>query len=254
MPYTVRDVARLSGVSVRTLHFYDGIGLLKPAAVGDNGYRYYGEAELLRLQQILSYRELGLPLNEIRTLMAEPDVDRLATLQRHRDAMTERVGRLQTLIETLDRTIAHVKGDHDMTADELYHGFAPADQAAYEDELIERYGDGARSHLAESKRRMQGWSKADFATVKADLDAMNQALTSALAAGLPTDASEVQDLIQQHYDWVCRFWTPDRDAYTGLGQLYLDHPDFQAVYAAYHPELAGYLAKAMAQYAEARLP
>jgi DNA-binding transcriptional MerR regulator len=253
MSYTVRDVARLSGVSVRTLHFYDEIGLLKPAFVGDNGYRYYEQGELLRLQQILFYRELGMPLNDIQAIITRPDFDQLAALHRHREQLTAQMGRMHALIDTLDRTIDHLQGERDVTADELYQGFAPARQADYEREIVERYGESAQRHIDESKQQMKGWTKADYAAVKQEIDRLHEAFTAAIAAGRPSDSPDVQALVHQHYQWVSRFWTPDRDAYIGLGQMYTDHPDFRKMYDSHHPQLAAYLAEAMRLYAETRL-
>jgi DNA-binding transcriptional MerR regulator len=253
MSYTVKDVARLSGVSVRTLHFYDEIGLLKPAHVGDNGYRYYEQAELLRLQQILFYRELGMPLTEIQQVMTDPDFDQLDALRRHREQLSAQVGRMQALIDTLDRTIDHLQGERDMSADALYQGFAPAKQAEYEQEMIDRYGDEARQNIAESKRRMKGWTKADFEAFKAEIDELHRAFTAAITAGKAPDSLAVQDLTQRHYAWVSRSWTPNREAYIGLGQMYNDHLDFRKLYDGFHPGLAAFLAEAMRVYAETRL-
>src|SRR5512139_966068 len=108
--YTVKQLARLSGVSVRTLHHYDEIGLLRPAFLGENRYRYYGREELLRLQDILFHRELGVPLQEIGKLLANEGRDRVAILSRHREMLAERVERARQLLTTIDRTIRHDEG------------------------------------------------------------------------------------------------------------------------------------------------
>src|SRR5664279_5068738 len=107
MDLTVKRLSKLAGVSVRTLHFYDQIGLLRPGRVGANGYRYYNQAALLRLQQILFYKELGLSLDEIAEVLDRPGFDVAAALADHRRALQERVGRLERLIETVDQTIAY---------------------------------------------------------------------------------------------------------------------------------------------------
>src|SRR5262245_10280245 len=109
--YTVKELARLSGVSVRTLHHYDQIGLLKPAEVGLNGYRYYGREELLRLQQILFHRELEFPLEAIKAVLEQPQFDRVEALRRHRKTLTAKAGRYRKLIATLDATLAALEGD-----------------------------------------------------------------------------------------------------------------------------------------------
>src|SRR5437667_8460979 len=108
--YTVSQVATLSGVSVRALHHYDDIGLLKPAFIGSNGYRYYGRDELLRLQQILFHRELGLTLDEIRRAVDTPGFDRAAALRNHREKLVTETARLRELLQTIDETLADLEG------------------------------------------------------------------------------------------------------------------------------------------------
>src|SRR5688500_8662753 len=110
MAYTVKQVAGISGVSVRTLHFYDEVGLLKPAFHGANGYRYYEEAQLLALQQILFYRELGFELRQIQQVLKREDFERVAALESHRKVLRKNLDRTRQLIETIDKTIEHLKG------------------------------------------------------------------------------------------------------------------------------------------------
>jgi DNA-binding transcriptional MerR regulator/quercetin dioxygenase-like cupin family protein len=123
MPYTVKQLARLSGISVRTLHFYDETGLLKPAFHGTNGYRFYEEPQLLMLQQILFYRELGFDLKQIKQIVSRPDFDKLAALQSHRDVLEEALTRTRTLLQTIDSTMTHLLGTKQMDNDELFAGF-----------------------------------------------------------------------------------------------------------------------------------
>src|ERR1700676_3781802 len=110
MAYTVKQVAAMSGVSVRTLHFYDETGLLNPAYYGANGYRFYEEPQLLTLQQILFYRELGFELKEIKRILDRADFENVAALESHRQVLEKNVTRTRTLIETIDKTIQHLKG------------------------------------------------------------------------------------------------------------------------------------------------
>jgi DNA-binding transcriptional MerR regulator len=123
--YMVKEVAKLSRVSVRALHHYDEIGLLKPAFVGPNGYRYYGRDELLRLQQILFHRELGFPLEEIQKVLGAPDFDRIAALRAHRERLVGEVRRYRKLVRTLDATLTALEGDTDMDDKAMYRGFSP---------------------------------------------------------------------------------------------------------------------------------
>src|SRR5690349_15658089 len=124
MAYTVKQVARMSGVSVRTLHFYDEVGLLKPAYVGANGYRFYEEPQLLLLQQILFYRELGLDLKRIKEIVGRADFEKVAALESHRKVLQKNLTRTRSLIETIDKTIKHLKGTEKMKTDDMFVGFS----------------------------------------------------------------------------------------------------------------------------------
>jgi DNA-binding transcriptional MerR regulator len=126
MGYTVRQVARLSGVSVRTLHFYDEIGLLEPAYQAPNGYRVYEEPQLLTLQQILFYRELGFELKQIREILGRPDFEKVTALLSHRKVLEETLSRTRTLLRTIDNTAEHLKGRKQMTNEEMFAGFTVA--------------------------------------------------------------------------------------------------------------------------------
>lgn len=126
MVYTVKQVAELSGVSVRTLHFYDETGLLKPAYVGANGYRFYEEPQLLTLQQILFYRELELELKQIKQVLGRAEFERVAALESHRQVLEEKLTRTRSLLGTIDKTIAHLKGREQMTTEEMFAGFSVA--------------------------------------------------------------------------------------------------------------------------------
>jgi DNA-binding transcriptional MerR regulator len=250
MAYTVKQVSTLSGVSVRTLHFYDEIDLLKPAYVQANGYRYYEEPQLLRLQQILFYRELDVPLAEIQRLMGADDDGRLDALKAHRDLLRARVSRMSTLMATVDKTIAHLEGRSPMASEELFEGFDPAQQARYEDEVRERWGATA---LDESKRRTAQFTKEDWARVKGDADVQGEAWKAVLDKGLAPDDPEVQAVVQQHFDWINRFYTPTREIYIGLGEMYRDDARFRAFYDKYDARLADFLPQAMRVYAERHL-
>src|SRR6202011_2575974 len=126
MAYTVKQVAAMSGVSVRTLHFYDETGLLKPAYHKANGYRFYEEPQLLTLQQILFYRELGFELKQIKRILGRADFEKLAALESHRKILQENLARTRTLIETIDKTIQHLKGTKNMKSEEMFAGFSVA--------------------------------------------------------------------------------------------------------------------------------
>lgn len=143
MAYTVKQVASMSGVSVRTLHFYDEIGLLKPAHHGANGYRFYEEPQLLTLQQILFYRELGFELKEIKRILGRADFETVAALQSHRQVLEKSLTRTRSLLETIDKTIQHLKGTRKMQSEEMFAGFSVA---AGKDRFDEHIKLGGESH------------------------------------------------------------------------------------------------------------
>jgi DNA-binding transcriptional MerR regulator len=251
--YTVKQVAKLSGVSVRAIRFYDEIGLLKPAFYGENGYRYYEKEQLLVLQQILFYRELGFELAMIQKIMADPAFDKAKALRSHREHLVHEAERARALIRTIDKTLAHLERETPMKDDEMYQGFDPKKQAEYERQIVERWGDAARDHLEESKKRTRNWKAEDFERVKSEYNELHRAFTDALTRGLDAADSEVQELAKRHHAVVLRFWTPNRESYIGLGRAYCEHPDFRSLYDGFHPKLAEYLAEAMKFFAEREL-
>lgn len=138
MAYTVQKLAKISGVSVRTLHFYDEIGLLKPAYIEANGYRYYEEKQLLLLQQILFFRELGFELKQIQKILGKGDFDKVAALHSHKKVLQTNIERTKQLIKTIEKTINHLSGEKKMKDPEIYHGFSKEKQEEYEKQIIER--------------------------------------------------------------------------------------------------------------------
>jgi DNA-binding transcriptional MerR regulator len=142
MAYTVKQVAAMSGTSVRTLHFYDETGLLKPAYIGANGYRFYEEPQLLILQQILFYRELGFELKQIKTIVGRADFEKVAALQSHRQVLEKSLTRTRSLLETIDKTIKHLTGAKKMKSEEMFVGFSIA---AGEDRFDEHLKLGGHS-------------------------------------------------------------------------------------------------------------
>ena len=249
--YTVKQLARLSGVSVRALHHYDEIGLLRPAFIGENRYRYYGRDELLRLQDILFHRELGVPLQEIAKLLATEGRDRVEILTEHRTLLAEQVERARQLLRTIDRTIAELNGDGTMKDKDLYQGFAPEKQAEYEDWLVEYGGDRMRRSIEHSRVAFGKLSKEQIQAKLEEGSHAEQALVALFKAGNPIDAPEVTPALERHRAWVSAMWgKPCPPAsYGGLADLYLAHPDFVARYEALGEGFTGWLAGAMKAYA-----
>jgi MerR family transcriptional regulator, thiopeptide resistance regulator len=249
---TVKQLAEISGVTVRTLHHYDEIGLLKPAWVGENGYRYYEKAQLLRLQQILFHREFGIPLNEIAPLLDRSEADQVDVLLRHRQRLEAEAKRYAELIETIDRTIASISGANltgqdEMKNADLYKGFSTEKQEGYKAWLIERYGDRMKADIARSTKAMARMSEAEQKAAMQELHDVEQALAEGLRRGVSPASDAIDKLIVRHRAWVASAW--DRpctaEAYSGLADLYLSHPDFVKRYETIEAGFADYLTTAM---------
>jgi DNA-binding transcriptional MerR regulator len=246
---TVRQLARLAGVSVRTLHHYDQIKLLKPSARTEAGYRLYGEADLLRLQQILFFKELDFSLAEIQTILDRPGFDQVEALRMHRRMLGERAERLARLLRTVDRTIAKLTGEDTMpvTDEELYEGFSPEEREqllGYEAEARERWGEMA----AESQRRVRQMSKAQWRAIRQEGDAITRRMAELM--GRPVSDAEVQAAMARQHAWIENFYPCPAEIFRGLGQGYVDDPRFTAAYDKYRPGLAVFMRDAMAYYAE----
>lgn len=251
MTYTVKKLAQLSGISVRTLHFYDEIGLLKPAYYGENNYRYYEEAQLLMLQQILFFRELGFQLNDILSIVSSPDFDKIKVLESHRKILEENLNQTHTLIETVDKTIAHLRGKQPMKLDDIFHGFNAEKQKLYENFLVDSGVE--QDVIQESKDKIKYWSKEQWLENKRQGDQIHMDLVAAIKQQLNPADTDVQKIIKRHYQLTTTFWTPTKVSYIGLSQLYASHPDFVKFYDDIHPKLLNFLMTAMKTYAEREL-
>lgn len=243
MPYTVKQLAELAGVSRRTLHYYDQIGLLPPTSVGENGYRLYGPAELLRLQQVLFYRELGLGLHDIRSILDRPGFEVNLALQEHRRTLQQRIRRLETLITTIDKTIAYTEGKASMDMDELFAGFDEETQQRYELEAAQRWGE---ERVAESRRRWDGYTAQRKAAVFAEAGEIYRSLAGCVGKD-PAEA-EVQKLVAGWHQNLRNFYEPNREILLGLAQGYTQDPRFAAFFTRLHPELPAFLRAAIEHY------
>jgi DNA-binding transcriptional MerR regulator len=252
MAYTVKKLAAMSGVSVRTLHFYDEVGLLQPAYHGANGYRFYEEPQLLNLQQILFYRELGFELKQIKRILSRPDFDKIAALKSHRKVLQKNLAKTRELIQTIDKTIEHLKGTKKMKSQELFEGFDPKQQAKHEQYLIDRYGDCMRDEIAKSKEKVKNWTKANWEKSGLAFAEICNDLVGLMGRELPGDSREVQEVIRRHHQWLKQFWTPTRESYAGHSQLIVDS-DLRKAYEAYHPQLPEYIGAAIRVFAEREL-
>jgi DNA-binding transcriptional MerR regulator len=247
MAYTVKQLANLAGVSARTLHYYDRIGLLKPESIRANGYREYGEASVLKLQQILFYRELGLSLEEIKAIVTRPDFDAAAALESHRKLLEGRAERLERLIRTVDDTIAHLKGQKDMSNKQLFAAFSEEQQEEYarqaermyDPEIVRASNRKWKAYTAEQKKRI--------------MDEGNRVYVDMVAA-MPKGAAspEVQAVVERWRKHMEYFWTPNLEQLLGLAEGYNTDPRFKANFDKIHPKLAAFMRDAVRVYVERR--
>jgi MerR family transcriptional regulator, thiopeptide resistance regulator len=248
--YSVGHLARLAGVSVRTLHHYDEIGLLHPSAVGSNGYRLYGFAEALRLQEILLYREVGLSLADIDRILRSP-VDALDRLIAHRNRLQDQVHQTTDAISTLDATIAYLKGENDMAIENLYRSVRPKKQAEYERWLIDTYGVDMAAMIETSKAALES-GNVDLDVAMARLRQIETALVGLFESGLEPGAPDCHETLEAHRALMTQLWAKpcDPDGFAGLADIYMTHPDFVARYETLSPRFSSWLPAAMKEHAK----
>lgn len=247
MQWSIQQIARLSGTTSRTLRHYDDLGLLPPTSIGANGYRYYDEAALTRLQRILLLRELGLGLPAIAEVLAG-QTDDAAALEAHLRWLEQERDRVDRQIASVTTTILKLEGGEQLMADEMLDGF---DHTVYKDEVEQRWGAGA---YAKSDRWWRGLGAEGRAAFQAEAAAIEAGLRDARASGTPVADSAVQGLIARHYAWVRAGWgdsAPSAEAYLGLGDMYVADPRFAKHYGG--AEGAEYVRDAMRVYAAAEL-
>jgi DNA-binding transcriptional MerR regulator len=248
---SIVDVARMSGVTARTLRHYDAIGLLKPSSVGADGYRRYDERALLRLQHVLVLRALGLPLQEIGAVLDE-DRDEISALTEHRDRLLAERDRLARMAATVSRTLAELaaqEGSTTMTMERPENLFEGFDPEQYEAEARERWPQEAATSAAYTATL----TPADTETMQQEFTAHLVRLADLREQGTPVDGPAVQEEIHWLHGSVSRMWTPDAAAFTALGRMYVDDERFRATYDRVAPGLAEFVRDAMAEYARTRL-
>lgn len=251
---TTAEVAAMSGVTARTLRHYDAIGLVRPASTGAGGLRRYGHEQLLRLQEVLVLRELGLRLDVIAGVLLG-ERDRLEALRGHERHLRAEAARTARLADTVARTLAHLEGSTTMSTEQMFDGFEGHAErvAAYEEELAARHGEGVREAFRTAEQRTSGWEREEFEATARTWDELDQRFLAQLRSGAAPTSAPVQALVAEHHALVSEHWTPDRAAYTGLGRTYVDDPRFRARYDALDPRLAEFLRDAIAGHAEAHL-
>jgi MerR family transcriptional regulator, thiopeptide resistance regulator len=251
MEYSISQVARMAGVSSRTLRHYDEIRILSPARVSANGYRWYGRPELLRLQRIMLLRELGMPLSAIAETL-DGETDELTALRRHREQLAAERDRLDRVLDTIDRTIADHLGEQSVSDEMFFAGLAEAKDRLRED-LRTRYGKSVDGHLASVESATSGWTREDYEHAAEQGRRLLTRMAQARNRGIAPDDEEALDLVVEHYQAIRAMWPADAAAYHALGDLILKNTEQHAIIAAVDPQLPSWLAEAIQAYAVHRL-
>ena len=257
MAYTVKTLSELSGVTIRTLHFYEELGLLKPAYHGTNGYRYYEEKELLQLQQILFFKELGFSLKQIQKVLGRSDFDQLAALHAHKKALSQEWEKIGQLIKTIDKTINHLQGKKKMKDQEIFDGFnisllkkAKGSESYFSAEAIVLK---SVKNPTKSTKDVEKRGKEFYENITKTAHDIFRELVCCIEQGLSPDSDEVQLTIEKHHAFTEQIHHATQEVYKALAQLYREHPDYRKQLDPFHPELAEFMAQAMEVYADYKL-
>jgi MerR family transcriptional regulator, thiopeptide resistance regulator len=240
----VGEVAALAGVTVRTLHHYDRIGLLSPSGRTTAGYRQYSPADLDRLHQVLLYRELGFPLDEVTTLLDDPDADPEAHLRRQHRLLRDRLERTSAMVAAVEKEMEARSMGISLTPEERFEVFGEHDPAQYEAEVSQRWGE--TDAYAQSKRKTAAYSKDDWVRIKADGADIERRFAEALRSGAAPDSAEAMDVAEEHRQQITRnFYDCPPEMHAGLGRMYVEDERFTAHYEEIAPGLAQYVSTAV---------
>lgn len=251
MQYTINKLAKLSGISISAIGFYDEIGLLNPTYRGENGYRYYKKEQLLQLQQILFFRELGFKLKDIQKMIKNEEFDKVMALNSHKKVLLDNIKHTKKLINTIDKTILLLKGKTTMKNEELYYGFDSEKQKAHEKYLIDKK-IVSKEFLDECNKKVSHWNEQEKNNFINDAARIYNSLVAAInKKALPSD-NTIQNLMSEHYAWLQITWTPTKESYLGLIELY-QTSEFRKFYDNLHPDLLEFIVKAMKIFAENQL-
>ncbi len=219
-PATVGEISRLTGVSIRTLHHYDEIGLVVPGERTDSGYRLYGPAEVARLQEVLFYRELGFGLEEIKRMVDRPDHDRTTALDRQRRLLEAKAEHLMAMVDALDAAVEAERKGVPMSNEDMLGVFGDFDPAQYEEEARQRWG--ATGAYRESARRTAGYSRADWEQIGRESAEVDQAFLALMAEGVPAESPAAMEVAERHRSHITKwFYECTSEIHAGLGRMYV---------------------------------
>ena len=244
MSYSVGQVAGFAGVTVRTLHHYDDIGLLVPSERSHAGHRRYSDADLDRLQQILFYRELGFPLDEVTALLDDPDADPRAHLRRQHELLTARIGKLRKMAAAVEHAMEARRMGINLTPEERFEVFGDKDPAQYAEEAERRWG-GTEAY-AESQRRAARYTKDDWKRMQAEVAAWGDRYDALMAAGEAPTGASAMDMAEEHRQHICEwFYECPYELHRSLADMYVSDERFKEFYDSMRPGLAEHLREAI---------
>lgn len=254
MGWSIQQVARMSGVTARTLRYYDEIGLLRPAHVATNGYRFYEYEQLLRLQHVLLLRELGMDLASIAAVVNGTS-NQLDALRSHLQRLHGRRGQLDTLIRTVQSTIAHLEKGLPMPTDEMYDGFRFDEHTIDELETVaaERSGQQIQPYFDELRARTSGWSVEQFRAAEQAGAETERRLLALLRDGVASNDPAVFTVLDDDVAAQSHLLPLNAEEYGKLGQAFATAPELRAHLDARDPNLAEYMRDAMTAYASTRM-
>ncbi|TXS05470.1 MerR family transcriptional regulator [Streptomyces sp. col6] len=247
MEHSVGQVAGFAGVTVRTLHHYDSLGLLSPSGRSHAGHRRYDDADLDRLQQILFYRELGFPLDEIAALLDDPDADPQAHLRRQHALLSHRIEELQRMAAAVETAMEARRMGINLTPEEKFEVFGDKDPEEHAEEAERRWG--GTGTYAESQRRTARYTKEDWQRIKAEVASWGERYDALMEAGEPADGERATDLAEEHRLHICTWYY---EIHRGLGEMYVADPQFKEFYDSMRPGLAEHLRDAIEANARRR--
>ncbi|MFA7285610.1 MAG: MerR family transcriptional regulator [Candidatus Paceibacterota bacterium] len=248
MPYTINQLAKIANISVRTLHHYDKFGLLVSKRNQKNKYRIYEEKDLLKLQQILFFRELDFALDDIKNILEREDFDISSALKDHKQMILLKRKRLDSLIKTIDKTINKVTKKKYMKDEELYDSFTKKEMEELANEAKERWGH--TSAYKESEQKMRSMTKEGMDQIKKEGDEI--ARKASLLIDRDVRDKEVQEVIAIHYKHLSNFYTPNPEMYRGLAEMYISDTRFTQYFENYKKGLAKFMHDAMIVFVEGK--
>ena len=252
MEYSIQELSRLSGVTTRTLRWYDQIGLLKPSRVAESGYRYYGRAEVDRLQDILYYRALGVELARIKECLDDPSFDRLAALKRHLAALETERERLEQLIRSVKDTIGAEERNEIMSDEQKFEAFKQRtiahNEEVYGAEIRSKYGDNEVDEANAAVRNLTQTQYQEWTDLGQEIQ---KRLETSVQAGLSPESEEGKEITALHRRWLTITGTPyDTAKHRGIAELYVMDERFTAYYDKHLPGCARFLRDAVVYWAK----